>query len=185
MQLPTSAPENIIDTLEPAALPVQDFPLVAVLVGAATVALVVLGVYAWRRRHRRPASESLEQMARRKLGELATRTAPERRAFHAELAGILAQYAEQRLGLRGTRLTSGEIVRAFRGNGVMSAAWLERLEGLLRACDHAKFAPDADEAWDPAPSVAQCRALLDELAARYAASPRLASPWEKWTVSET
>jgi hypothetical protein len=174
----TSTPDDILDTLEPATLPVHDFPWVPVLVIAAVVLLAALATYAWRRRHRPVVRESLEQLARRRLSVLAV-TDP--RAFHTELAAILTQYAEQRLGLRGTRLTSEEILAEFGRNGVMSAAWQESLATFLRECDHAKFAPAADDDWDPGVRVAECRALLDELAATAAASPHLANPWEGWS----
>jgi hypothetical protein len=178
LQLPDNTRRDILDTLEPAYLPVQEFPWIAVLTVAAALALAAVAVYIWRRRYRKPPRESLEQDARRRLQELATTDA---RVFHAELAAILTGYAEERLGLRGSRLTSAEIVREFRTNGVMSAAWQESLAAFLRQCDHAKFAPAREGEWDRSARLAECRALLDELAAAAAASPRLANPWERWT----
>jgi hypothetical protein len=174
MQLPSSAaPDDILDTLEPAALPVHDFPWVPVLIVASVAVLIALAVYIWRRRHRPVVVESLEQAARRRLKQLDT-TDP--RALHTELAAILTQYAERRLGLRGTRLTSAEILRAFRDNGVMSAAWQDSLADFLRACDQAKFAPVVDPSDLPA-RVAQCRTLLEDLSAAFASSPKLSDPW--------
>jgi hypothetical protein len=178
MQLPTSAPDDILDTLEPASLPTHEFPWIPVLIVVSAAVLTALLVYAWRRRHRPLVSESLEHLARRRLNEL---SAADPRGFHTGLAAILTQYAEQRLGLRGTRLTSAEILREFRDNGVMSVAWQESLAVFLRECDRAKFAPSVDIEWDPRARIAQCRALLDELAATAAASPHLANPFEQWS----
>ena len=174
MQLPTSTPDDILDTLEPATLPVHEFPLVPVLIVAAVILLLAVAVYIWKRRHRRVIVESLEQTARRRLTQLGT-TDP--RALHTELAAILTEYAEHRLGLRGTRLTSAEILREFRRNGVMSEPWQESLAEFFRDCDRAKFAPTA-EVCDPAARIAQCRILLDALAATAAAAPTLSSPWQ-------
>jgi len=166
MQLPTSTPDDILDTLEPATLPVHEFPLVPVLVVAAIAVLAALAIYVWKRRHRPVIVESLEQAARRRLKQVDI-TDP--RALHTELAAILTQYAEQRLGLRGTRLTSAEILREFRRNGVMSPAWQNSLTAFLAACDQAKFAPSTAPC-DPASRIAHCRSLFDELAAQAASS---------------
>ena len=188
MQLPPAttttteaAADDILDVLEPASLPVHEFPWLAVLIGAAILALAAIVIYAWRRRRRPQAVESLEQRARRRLQQLAAFKAGDARAFHADLAAVLVQYAEERLGLRGTRLTSVEILREFQRNGVMPAAWQESLASFLRDCDRAKFAPDLELDWDPSERIARCRALFEELAANAAAAPKLASPWEGWS----
>ena len=126
-------------------------------------------------------AETIEQRARRRLAELAAHASPDPRAFHAELADILLRYMEAGLGLPSTRLTSPEIVRAFRRNGQMSGEWRERLEQLLAECDRAKFAPVFDADWDPAATAARGKLILDALAVQVAAAPRLASPWEGWS----
>jgi hypothetical protein len=172
---------DIIDSLEDVPLPTHDFPWLAALIVVAAIAIAALAVYLWRRRHRAAAPVTLEDRARRRLSDLAAIPDPDPRAFHAELAAIVVGYAEERLGLRGSRLTTREIVREFRRNAKMSAAWQAGLESILRTCDRAKFAPHPDAAFDPAAPIAECRALIDELAATAAASPRLASPWEEWT----
>jgi hypothetical protein len=174
MQLPNRAPDDILDALEPAALPVHAFPWLQVLVITASVVLVALAVYAWKRRRRPVVTESLEQVARRRLKELHT---GDPRTLHTELAAILTDYAEHRLGLRGSRLTSAEILREFRKNGVMSAAWQDSLAAFFCACDHAKFAPTIDPC-DAGARIVQCRALIDELAASAAATSKLADPWQ-------
>ena len=173
--------DDIVDALVPVALPVHEFPWVEVLIVAAVGAMALAAVLVYRRRTRRARVESLDERTRRRLREVAVAAGSDARAFHAELAGILARYAEERLGLRATRLTSAEIVREFRRNGVMSAAWLERLADFLRECDRAKFALEADAEWDPWERAARCRALFEELAAAAAAAPVLASPWEGWS----
>src|ERR1051326_8760763 len=91
----------------------------------AVVLLVTLALFLWRRRARGSVIESLEQRTRRRLQELAEITPADARAFHVELSALLIEYAEQRIGLRSTRLTSPEILREFRRNGRMSAAWQE------------------------------------------------------------
>jgi hypothetical protein len=173
--------DDIIDALEPAALPVHEFPWPAALIAAAVALLLMLAILVYRRRTRHAPAASLEQCARRRLRELSASAGMDARAFHAELAAILVEYAEARLGLRGTRLTSAEIVREFRRNGVMSAAWQTSLAGFLQDCDRAKFAPNPENEWDSQARVARCRALIDELAAAAAAAPNLASPWEGWS----
>jgi hypothetical protein len=173
--------DDIIDALEPAMLPVHEFPWVVALIGAALVVLAALAVLIYRRRSRTRIEESPEERARRRLREVRASPGLDARAFHAELSAILVRYAEERLGLRGTRLTSAEILREFRRNSVMSAAWQGALGEFLRECDRAKFAPDLAAEWDPQERVAQCRALLEELAATAAAAPHLASPWEGWS----
>jgi hypothetical protein len=178
MQLPTSAPDDILDILEPATLPVHEFPWVAVLAAAAALVMTALAVYWWRRRRRPAIGESLENAARRRLREVG---GADPRTLHTELAEILTEYAEQRLGLRGSRLTSAEITREFRRNGVMSAAWQESLAGFLRECDRVKFAPLADSDFDVAARVRECRMLIEELAAAASAAPKLADPWKGWT----
>src|SRR5205823_8389687 len=95
------------------------------------------------------------------------------RSFHNELAAILIKYVEARLALRSTCLTSGEIVREFRRNGVMSGEWQAMLEEFFAECDRAKFAAGARE-WDDANAVSaisQCRRIIDGLAAQAAAAP--------------
>jgi len=109
--------------------------------------------------------------ARRRLAVLGASPDPDARRFHNELAAILVQYVEARLALRSTRLTSHEIVREFRRNGVMSVEWQATLEEFFAECDRAKFA---------AAAVARCRGIIDGLAAQAAASPTLANPWEGW-----
>jgi hypothetical protein len=181
MQLSTGAstPDDILDTLEPATLPVHEFPWETVLIVAAIAVLVALAVYIWKRRHPPIIVESLEQIARRRLKQLDT-TDP--RVLHTELASILTEYAEHRLGLRGTRLTSAEILRAFRDNGVMNATWRQSLADFLRACDQAKFAPTV-EPCDAAARAAQCRSLFDALAAAFASTSTLATPWH-WSTPD-
>jgi len=173
------APDDIIDALEPAVLPVHEFPWVAALIAAALVALVA-AILIYRCRRREQGVESLEEQARRSLRELEAAGGLDARAFHAELSAILLRYCEKRLGLRGTRLTSAEILREFHRNGVMSAAWQAELGEFLRECDRAKFSPEPLAEWDPRERVARCRALFEGLAATAAAAPRLASPWEGW-----
>ena len=77
------------------------------LIGAAIVALAAVAIFAWLA----PPSASCRVWSN---APAAAEPAPARsrlmRAFHADLA-VLVQYAEQRLGLRGTRLTSVEIKR--------------------------------------------------------------------------
>ena len=184
MQLPlgmTDTADDIIDKLEPVSLPVHEFPWLEVSIAAAAALLIVLAVYIYRRRKRPTPVESLEERVRRRLGDLAALPVPDPRGFHAELSGLLMRYAEERLGLRGTRLTSAEVMCEFRRNGVMGAAWQDALAGFLRECDRAKFAPGMDAGWDPTERLARCRALFEELAATAAATPRLASPWEGWS----
>ena len=95
--------------------------------------------------------------------------------------GILLAYIEASLGLPSTRLTSDEILRAFRRNGRMSAEWRVRLEELLAECDRAKFALAFDSGWNPAATAERGQAILDALAVQVAIAPRLASPWEGWS----
>ena len=178
--IPGINPDDIIDTLEDVPLPVHEFPW-EVLIALAVLALAAYAFYRWRRSRRPAAPESIEDRARRRLRELAALAGLDARAFHAELAAVLVGYAEERLGLRGSRLTSREIVREFRRNGVMSDAWQESLASFLRDCDRAKFAPGLENEWDADGRIAQCRALIEELAGRAAAAPRLASPWEGWS----
>jgi hypothetical protein len=181
VQLSGPAPlDDILDTLEPATLPAHEFPWMAAVI-VAVVLLVTLALFLWRRRARGSVIESLEQRTRRRLQELAEITPADARAFHVELSALLIEYAEQRIGLRSTRLTSPEILREFRRNGRMSAAWQESLAAFLAACDHAKFAPSPVAEWDAAATIAHCRALFNELAAEVASAPRLASPWEGWS----
>ena len=165
--------DDILDTLESATLPVHEFPLVHVLIASAVVVLALLVLYVWRRLRPKPV-ESLEQAMRRQLQAITT-TDP--RALHEELARLLIGYAEQRLKLRASRLTSAEILREFARNGVMSARWQASLAGFLRECDRAKFAPQPEE-FDRTACVARCRAIFDELAAYAVSSPQLTTWWE-------
>lgn len=172
--------DDIRDTLETEQLPMVEFPWEEVLIGLSVAVVIALVVIFVRRRLRSKLVESIETCARRRLAELAAHTAPDSRAFHAELADILLRYMEARLGLPSTRLTSKEILRAFERNGHMTREWRERLEQLLVECDRAKFAPAFEAEWDPAATAQRGKLILDALAVQVAAAPRLASPWEGW-----
>ena len=170
--------DDMRDTLAAEQLPVVEFPWVEV-VSSLVVAIVIALIVALLA-EASPAKpvESNEAVARRRLDALAASAAPDARAFHAELADILVRYVEASLGLPSTRLTSSEILRAFRRHGRMSAEWQCGLEELLAECDRAKFAPAFDAEWDPAASARRGREVLDALAVQVAAAPRLSSPWE-------
>jgi hypothetical protein len=172
---------GIRDTLAAEEWPADDFPWEQTLIGVSVAILIAIALLYLRRRFRPKPPETIEQRARRRLAELAAHASPDPRAFHAELADILLRYMEAGLGLPSTRLTSPEIVRAFRRNGQMSGEWRERLEQLLAECDRAKFAPVFDADWDPAATAARGKLILDALAVQVAAAPRLASPWEGWS----
>jgi len=172
--------DDIRDTLATEQLPVFEFPWEEVLIGVSVALLIAVIVIYLRRRFRPRPAESIESRARRRLAALAAHASPDPRAFHAELADVLLGYVEASVGLPSTRLTSSEVLRAFRANGRMTAEWRERLEELLAECDRAKFAPSFDSAWDPKATVLRARLILDGLAVQVATAPRLASPWEGW-----
>jgi hypothetical protein len=171
---------DIRDGLAAEEWPVDDFPWEETLIGVSVAILIALAWFYLRRRFRPKRVETIEQRARRRLAELAAHAAPDPRAFHSELSDILLRYMEASVGLPSTRLTTVEIVSAFRSNGRMSREWRERLEQLLTECDRAKFAPAFDTDWDPAETSARGKLILDGLAVQVAAAPRLASPWEEW-----
>lgn len=162
----------------PSAL--DEFPGEEVAIGLGVALLLALLVYYIRRRRRPRPPEALEVAARRRLAALAALDSPDPRTFHAELAQILKEYCETTLSLGASRLTSCEMVAAFRVNGHMSEEWQAKLEGLLSRCDRAKFCCEWDSDWDPRELVTECRAVFDALAMAVAAAPRLASPWERW-----
>jgi hypothetical protein len=178
----TGGPDDIADELPAAQYQSREFPWLQ-----AGVLLVVLMLAAWaglwlrRRRRLPPTYATPEAQARVRLaGVEAGIGTGDARAFYAELSAILTQYVEARLALRSTRLTSVEIRREFRRNGVMSAEWQTALGGFFDECDRAKFAPPG--AVLPGPeAVARCRRLIDQLAAKADAAPRLANPWEGWS----
>jgi len=172
--------EDIHDQLDPVPLPEAGVST-GMMAAGVLLLLTVIVLVVWRLRRRtlrrqRPA-ETAEHRARRRMAAIGTADC---RAFHAQLSSILVEYFEERIALRSTRLTSAEIVREFRGNGVMSAAWQNLLEELFQECDRAKFSASECE-WDAADALAKARRILDELAAQAAAAPVLANPWKGWT----
>jgi hypothetical protein len=174
--------DDIHDELAAVSLPTYDFPWEAAAAGVVLLLALVAAIVWYRRRRRPKAVETLEAEARGRLAALAAMRMQDARSFHNELAAILVRYVEARLALRSTRLTSGEIVREFRRNGVMSGEWQAMLEEFFADCDRAKFAPAARD-WDGADALAalaRCRLIIDGLAAQAAASSTLASPWEGW-----
>jgi len=174
--------DDIHDELAAVSLPTYDFPWEAAAAGVVLLLALVAAIVWYRRRRRPKPIETLEAVARRRLAALAAMPMMDARSFHHELAAILIKYVEARLALRSTRLTSGEIVREFRRNAVMSGEWQEMLEEFFAECDRAKFAPVAREwdAADAASALSRCRRIIDGLAAQAAAAPTLASPWEGW-----
>jgi hypothetical protein len=173
----------IRDSLETEPLPVQEFPWVEAGIAVALALLIGLAVLLWRRRFRREAVDSPEVRARGRLWQLAAQDGPERGVFYGKLAAILVDYMEATVGLRGSRRTSAEIVRAFRRNGRMSEAWQQRLELFLAECDRAKFAGPSDVEWDAAAALAECRAILEALAVEVAVAPRIENVWEGWDAA--
>ena len=172
-------PDDIHDQLDAVPLPVHDFPWEVTAAGAVLLLALIAMVVWYRRRHRPGRLVTVEERARDRLAILGATPLPDARSFHNELAAIVVQYVEARLALRSTRLTSGEILREFRRNGVMSGEWQAMLAEFFAECDRAKFAAEALQ-WDAATAVSRCRGIIDGLAAQVAASPTLASPWEGW-----
>jgi len=168
--------------VEPLPVPGDEFPWEEAGIGIGAALLLALMIYYVRRRRRPRPPERLDAAARRRLAALEALDAPDLRIFHAEMAQVLRDYIEASLGLGARKLTSREVVDAFRGNGHMSEQWQGRLEKLLAGCDRAKFCREADADWDPRGAVAECREILDALVVAVAAAPRLASPWKKWEV---
>ena len=158
-------------------LPEHEFPWEGVAIGLGVALLLALLIHYLRRRRRSREPESIEAATRRRLAALAALESPDLRAFHVEIANIVTGYVETALGLRASRLTAREILRAFRRNGHMSEEWQGQLARLLAECERAKFARVRDQEWDPRAVVAECRRILEALAVAVAAAPRLASPW--------
>jgi hypothetical protein len=166
--------EDIRDHLDAMTLPSSGLPLGFI---AVVILLVSVAVAMWCLRRRKLHMGTPEEHARRCLESIHT---SDSRLFHAQLASVLVEYFETRLGLRSSRLTSAEILREFRGNGVMSAEWQAALEQLFAACDRAKFS-GAKTVLDAAALLERAQLLLDELAAQVATMPVLATPWKGWT----
>jgi len=122
--------------------------VLALLIGLASVVLVALW---WRKRRQpraRPAAppELAEVVARRRLKELREGSLLQRGghlAFHVELADILKEYLERRLGAELRELTTDEIKRAFGGalKGTRHVTDIRSdVVSVLASCDLVKFA---------------------------------------------
>jgi hypothetical protein len=166
--------EDIRDHLDAMTLPSSGHWLGFI---AGVILLVTVAVAIWWMRRRILHMGTPEEHARRCLESIQTSDC---RLFHAQLASVLVEYFETRLGLRSSRLTSAEILREFRRNGVMSTEWQAALEQLFAECDRAKFS-GAKTVWDAAALLERAQLLLDELAAQVATMPVLATPWKGWT----
>jgi LPXTG-motif cell wall-anchored protein len=169
--------EDIRDHLDAMTLPASGLSAGTIAIGAIVLLLVIVVVALWFLRRRKLHIGTPEEHARRCLAAIYTSDC---RLFHAQLASVLVEYFEMKLGLRSSRLTSGEILTEFRRNGVMSAEWQAALEQLFAECDQAKFSGGAP-VWDAANSIERAQRLLDDLAAQIATMPALSAPWKGWS----
>jgi hypothetical protein len=169
--------EDIRDHLDAMTLPASGVSSGLIAAGAVVLLLMIVAVAIWRVRRRKLHMGTPEEHARRCLESIHTSDC---RLFHAQLASVLVEYFESKLPLRSSRLTSAEILREFRRNGVMSAEWQAALEQLFAECDRAKFS-GAKTVWDAAALLERAQHLLDELGAQVASMPALATPWKGWT----
>jgi hypothetical protein len=169
--------EDIRDQLDAMALPSSGLSS-GVIAACAVVFLLTIAVVAiWWVRRRKLHMGTPEEHARRCLTSIHTSDC---RLFHAQLASVMVEYFESKLGLRSSRLTSAEILSEFRRNGVMSAEWQASLAKLFAECDRAKFS-GATAVWDSAETLEHTQRLLDELAGQVATMPTLATPWKGLT----
>lgn len=169
--------DDIRDHLDAMTLPASGLSTATIAIGAVVLLLMIVGIAIWWMRRRKLHMGTPEEHARRCLASIYTSDC---RLFHAQLASVLVEYFETKLGLRSSRLTSGEILTEFRRNRVMSFEWLAALEHLFAECDQAKFS-GAAAVWDAAASIERAQRLLDELAAQIATTPALSAPWKGWS----
>ncbi len=157
--------------------------LLILLALVAALALALLGWWAWRRRRRptRPRPpvvlEPADVVARRRLAVLLASGSLERGehlAFHVELAEILKEYLERRLGADLRDRTTEEIRRLLHGE-LKSAASVPQVRGdalsVLVACDLVKFARDA-----PPPTESRALAQVVARVVDVSSAPTAAAP---------
>ncbi len=141
------------DAVEPPAPPFAPrFNPVPWLIGAGALAVLLLGIWWWRRRPRRARTAAPEiplpphVKALRALARLrsANRSTPEEvDAFYVEVSRILRAYLEDRFGLHAPERTTEEFLAELNQHGNQSpldGRQRGALAGFLRQCDLVKFA---------------------------------------------
>jgi hypothetical protein len=135
-----SSAEDIRDIRGPKLL-LTDWVLPAVIAGAIIIALVIYGVWRWRR-NRRARVLLPHEIALQRLEEIRTLMQPAHaREFSTAASDIVRNYIEQRFDVTATRRTTEEFLRDLLETPNASLARHQSLLGeFLLQCDFVKFA---------------------------------------------
>jgi hypothetical protein len=158
---------------------------------AAAVALLLLGLLAWRLLRRRRAPETVVSrppeldpftLAEVELRDLLGRGLLEKgfvKQFYVALAEIARKVLEAGFGVRTSEKTTGEILDELRGLSVAPAATAEelaRIESFLTACDFVKFARYLPARSESDAAVSDAAAIITLCKQRRAVPTPAASP---------
>jgi hypothetical protein len=136
----TNSAEDIRDIRGPKVL-LADWLLSALIAAAALIALVIYGVWRWRRNRRARVLLPYE-IALKRLEEIRALMQPARaREFSTAASDIVRSYIEQRFAVTATRRTTEEFLRDLLESPNASLARHQSLLGdFLHQCDFVKFA---------------------------------------------
>ncbi|MEO1074557.1 MAG: hypothetical protein AAFX41_01180 [Bacteroidota bacterium] len=177
--------------LAPALAFPEPLPLwVALLIGAL---LLLLGLWLWRTRHRRPGLVASplppHAQARKRLDALRptdldlsdSEAVP---AYYAALSNAVRTYLTRALGVPAQEQTTREFLAALDGHPDVDDATRLRLSVLLRRADLAKFARAAPDAATRTTDRAAAKESVDEIQARIVAREQASADAEGQVETE-
>ena len=144
-------------------------PWVYWVAGGAIVALLIAGIYFWRRRQadaetatppplaHETAYRALEELLADRLVE-----AGEYKLFYLRLSNILRHYIEDRFGLRAPESTTEEFLLDLQKDNRLDGGHRNLLRQFLEHCDLVKFAELAPSSADIERTLSTCRGFIDE-----------------------
>ena len=143
-------------------------PWVYWVAGGAIVALLIGGIYFWRRRQadaetatpplaHETACGALEELLADRLVE-----AGEYKLFYLRLSNILRHYIEDRFGLRAPESTTEEFLLDLQKDKRLDGGDRNLLRQFLEHCDLVKFAELSPSSADIERTLATCRGFIDE-----------------------
>jgi hypothetical protein len=137
--------------------------------GVLVIALAIMAVRSFRRRHRAEVRRSAAEIAFARLGALEGRGLPEGRSdadpWYVELSDIVRRYLEDRFGIRAPELTTEEFLREARRLGELGELQRGLLTDFLEGCDRVKFAAHEPAADESRAALGLARRLIEETAA--------------------
>ena len=165
---PTHTAPDIKEASGPLDLPGWP-PWVYWVAGGAIVALLIGGIYFWRRRRANAETAAppplAHETAYRALENLLTDRlveAGDYKLFYLRLSNILRHYIEDRFALRAPESTTEEFLLDLRKDDRLDAGQRNLLRQFLEHCDLVKFAELEPASADIQRVITTCRGFIDE-----------------------